>query len=301
MSKITKRLVESLNAIDRDVFAWDDELRGFGVRVKPSGVRTYLIQYRNTQGRSRRFTIGQHGRLTSEQARKEAKARLGDVERGKDPVADKEAESRRETLTVKAAASLFVERYAKRQQRHWKETERILEKYVVSRWGRRDIREIKRSDVVQLLDHVEDNHGSIMANRTLAAVRKMFNWLLVERAVLDATPVVPGMSRANERTRARQRWLRDDEIQSLWDASEKAGWPFGPFVKFMLVTGQRRGEVAAVKWRDLDLDNQLWTIPADSTKAGREHEVPLNALAVKNPRRYAAYGRARFHDRTPRR
>lgn len=184
-------------------------------------------------------------------------------------------------MTVRAAASLYVERYAKRQQRHWKETERILKKYVVSRWGRRDIVEIKRSDVVQLLDHVEDNHGRIMANRTLAAVRKMFNWLLVERAVLDATPVVPGMSRANERARARQRWLRDDEFRSLWDACKKAGWPFGPFVRFMLVTGQRRGEVAAVKWRDLDLESELWTIPADGTKAGREHEVPLNALAIE--------------------
>ena len=85
MPKITKRLVENLKPSDRDVVQWDTELRGFGVRVKPSGVRSYMIQYRNRYGRSRRYTIGMHGRLTAEEARQEARQLLAEVARGGDP------------------------------------------------------------------------------------------------------------------------------------------------------------------------------------------------------------------------
>lgn len=73
MSKITKRQVEGMKPAASDVFAWDDELRGFGVRVKPSGLRSYVVQYRNAHGRSKRMTIGEHGRLTAEEARKQAR------------------------------------------------------------------------------------------------------------------------------------------------------------------------------------------------------------------------------------
>ena len=85
MPKITKRQVESLKAGGSDVFAWDDELRGFGVRVKPSGLRSYLVQYRNAHGRSKRLTIGEHGRLTAEEARRQARLILAEVDKGGDP------------------------------------------------------------------------------------------------------------------------------------------------------------------------------------------------------------------------
>ena len=85
MPKITKRLVENIKPAKSDVFAWDDELRGFGMRVKSSGVRSYIVQYRNAHGRSKRMTIGEHGRLTAEEARKQARLILAEVEKGGDP------------------------------------------------------------------------------------------------------------------------------------------------------------------------------------------------------------------------
>ena len=105
MAKITKQVVESLVAAERDVFSWDAELRGFGVRLKPSGARSYLIQYRNKHGRSRRLTLGGHGRLTAMEARKEAQRLLSEVARGNDPA--EKRRNLRETPTV----SEFAERY----------------------------------------------------------------------------------------------------------------------------------------------------------------------------------------------
>ncbi|MEE8123241.1 MAG: Arm DNA-binding domain-containing protein, partial [Alphaproteobacteria bacterium] len=110
MAKITKTRVESIKPSDKDIVEWDDELRGFGVRVKPSGVRSYIIQYRNRFGRSRRLTIGTHGRLTAEEARKEARLLLAEVERGGDPAADRAIV--RNAPTVAEFAERYMTEYA---------------------------------------------------------------------------------------------------------------------------------------------------------------------------------------------
>ena len=91
MAKITKRLVEATKPTEKELFVWDAELKGFGLRVKPSGARSYVVQYRNAYRRSRRLTIGTHGRLTAEEARKEARRLLADVERNQDPAEDRRA------------------------------------------------------------------------------------------------------------------------------------------------------------------------------------------------------------------
>ncbi len=134
-----------------------------------------------------------------------------------------------------------------------------------------------RADVVELLDRVEDDSGFYTANRVLAAVRKLFNWLLVERGELDTTPIVPGMARGKEVKR--ERTLNDEEIKAVWDAD--LGYPFGPFIRALLATGQRLREVATMRWQDLDLEARVWTLPPEMTKAGRKHEVPFSELALE--------------------
>lgn len=276
MPKITKRLVEAIKPNKHDVFVWDTEVRGFGVRVKPSGVRSYLVQYRNRHGRSRRLTIGQHGRLTADKARSRAKSLLGDVEGGKDPVADRRERPRD---TFGAVADEFIKRHVKHKDlRSAKEIERLLDVEVRPKWRKRPIDSISRRDVVELLDGIVDRGAPYTANRTLAAIRKLFNWA-VDRGILGATPAVriepPGKETERDRV------LTDEEIEELWNAWECQGWPFGPLFQLLLVTGQRRSEVAGMRWSELDLENKLWTLPRDRTKSDRGHEVPLSSLAIE--------------------
>jgi len=120
-----------------------------------------------------------------------------------------------------------------------------------------------------------------MANRVLAHVRKLFNWAMLQPELIDvlkASPVVRGMAPSVET--ARDRFLSPGEIQWLWAATEVIGYPFGPCVQLLLVTGQRRDEVASMIWDQLDVENRLWTLLAQSTKAKRRHEVPLSDLAL---------------------
>jgi len=120
-----------------------------------------------------------------------------------------------------------------------------------------------------------------MANRVLAHVRKLFNWAMLQPDLIDtleASPVVRGMAPSIEP--ARDRFLSAPEIAWLWSAAEEIGYPFGPCIELLLATGQRRNEVASMTWDQLDLENQLWILPAQSTKAKRRHEVPLSDLAI---------------------
>lgn len=201
MPKITKRLVESLSPERsgtqsvRDVFAWDDELKGFGVQVKPSGWRAYVVQYRRkSDGRSRRLTIGPHCRITAEQAREQAKILLGEVALGSDPLGERQAvreqallASERERNTVVKVFAEFLDRHAKARTRSWRETQRLFEKEVLPYWGTREIGTVTRHDVIRLLDTVMDRGAPYTANRVLAAVRKLFSWCM-ERGILDASP-----------------------------------------------------------------------------------------------------------------
>jgi integrase len=119
--------------------------------------------------------------------------------------------------------------------------------------------------------------GPVIANRTLAAVRAMFNWAL-RRGMIEATPAA--MVEAPGEETARERVLDDHEIATAWAAADTLGYPFGPFFQLVLATAQRRDEVARMRWDHLDLECATWTLPADATKPGRAHVVPLSPLVI---------------------
>jgi integrase len=214
------------------------------------------------------------------EARDAAREALNDAGREINPNEEKkrrlEALKRQQADGIAAVSDLFIERYAKKRgNKTWRQTQRILERFVIPRWGNRPISEISKTDVVQLLDYVEDHHGFYMANRTLAAVRKMFNWALDERGLIEATPIGRKMARGRELPRGRT--LSDDEIRAIWDGCSRLGYPFGQMLKLLLLTGQRRSEVAEMQWSELDLDQSIWIIPGERTKNEEEHVVPLSA------------------------
>src|SRR5262249_26872498 len=136
-------------------------------------------------------------------------------------------------------------------------------------------------DVLVVLDRVVDGGAPIAANRVHAAVRKFFNWC-VARDILAASPCAGIEPPTAER--ARDRVLSDDELRLVWQAADKLGGTFGPLVKLLALMGQRRDEIARMRWDELDFGARMWTLPAERTKNNKPHEVPLSnaALAVLN-------------------
>jgi integrase len=153
---------------------------------------------------------------------------------------------------------------------------RMFEEHMLPRWRARDIRSITRRDVVALLDSIIDDGKPVLANRVLAAVRAMFNWA-IRRGIVDASPAALVERPAQEK--ARERTLSAEEITVLWPLFAGLGYPFGPFFQMALATGQRRDEVAQMRWADIDAQDRIWNLSGDQTKARRAHAVPLSPIA----------------------
>lgn len=259
---------------------WDSQTRGLGLRVTPSGTKTWVMMYR-VDGKQRRLTLGRYPDLSLADARAEATKHLTTIAKGSDPVELLEAEKRERienrSNRLDHVSDEFIERYAKPKNRSWQETQRILNREVIPHWGKRSVSDISRRDVITLIDDISDR-APFMANRTLSAIRRFFNWC-IERDVLALNPAAGVKPPATEKSR--DRVLSDDDIKAFWTGCDKLGWPFGPAFKLMLVTGQRRDEVASMKWDNIDTVNALWTLSREQTKSDRRHEVPLSSLACE--------------------
>jgi integrase len=178
--------------------------------------------------------------------------------------------------TVADVIALFIERYQKPRNRAWREVERILTRELAP-WRDRPIQTITRRDVIELLDRIADR-APYMANRTLAHTRKLFAWAM-ERDIVDASPVAAVKAPARETSR--DRVLEPAELAAVWRAAETLGWPFGPIVQLLIVTAQRIGEVATLRWQDIDLERAEWRLPREAVKTDRRHTVPLSPLALE--------------------
>ncbi|MBA4087298.1 MAG: integrase [Novosphingobium sp.] len=245
---------------------------GFSLRVFPTGRKVFSLKYRYGL-KQRRLVLGVYPRLTLAQARDKAIEALSMVDNGIDPAARR----RQLGMHVEAICEDFIRQYARPRNRSWKEAERILQREFVAVHGQRDIREIRRSDVLELMDGAIERGAAYQANRIHANLRKLFNWC-VERGIVDASPVM-GI-RPPTREKARDRVLSDDEIRSVLKGCVEEPYPYGPFVPLLLATAQRRGEVSKIRWSDIDLDAKVWVIPADLSKNGKPHVVPLNDFAM---------------------
>lgn len=230
----------------------DGKIPGFGVRVTASGAKSFYLTYRH-RGKNRRLNLGRFPSVSLQKARGKAFAALSEIEDGRDPCAPSARSG-----SYKEAVDAFVASHCRRENRAntATETERLLRVYFLPGWKNREVDSITRADVAEALEPVIARGSTGAARHAFAALRKQFNWM-VEQGTLAASPCA-GM-KAPGKAGSRDRVLTDDELKRVWSAAVEIGYPFGPIVQLLMLTAQRRGEVCAMRWEDIDGDKALWT------------------------------------------
>lgn len=274
--RLTKRTVESIQPHEtNELLIWDSELKGFGVRVFPTGRRTYFVQYRNQFGATRRKKIGVHGIITADQAREEAKKLLGDVAKGGDPSQDFQKAKLKPTFEGLATEYLEMHAKANKRPKSLKEDQKMLDNILLKRFGGKKVEEITTYDVQQL--HHELRETAYMANRVRALLHKMFN-LAIQWQWIIVNPVA-GVKKYQEYKR--DRWLNDDELQRLYDALDRYyNQSVANAIRLLVLTGARKNEVLSASWDQFDLEKGVWVKPAHSTKQKKMEHLPLSTQVI---------------------
>jgi integrase len=280
--KLTQTRIEGLKCPPekRDMLVFDGEQRGLGVRVTSSGGKTFLAQY-TIHGQKRRIPLGSCSAVSLAKVRDAARAIMGDVARGIDPAAERKksaAEARRkaahDAMTVSALLldwqSLHL---ATKRPRYATEAVRAL-RNAFARYLDFPAADLGRAIVVKTLDTLALKGSTAMAARTAAYGKTAYGWA-VKRGAL---PVNPFINLPVAPTTRRERVLSDYELAALWRATDESR-AFNNIIRFLILTGQRREEVAGIVWAELSGDLSTWTIPASRAKNGATHIVPLSAPA----------------------
>jgi integrase len=281
MVKLTTKSVENLKpaAVRREIP--DTGCKGLYAIVQPTGRRAWAVRYRYA-GKTRKLTLD--GGLSLAAARQAATAALRELEQGRDPAAlkfdaeaaAKKAAAERAGDTVDNLAARFIEQHAKKRTRQnsWRQAVHVFDDIVLPVWSGRVIHDIQRRDVRELVERVAEDRP-VMANRALAHLSKFFAWLC-QRDVIQSSPCVGVVRPAEEK--ARERLLDDNEIRRLWLACDAIDGPAGRCIQLLLLTGQRRGEIAGAKWSEVHGD--VLEFSAERMKGKQPHVVPLSGQAT---------------------
>ena len=258
---LTAIRVEKLKAKPGRYEVPDGAQRGLYVVVFPSGKKSFIVRYR-FGGIKRKLTLGG---VSLAAARKAAANALFDVHEGHDPAQAKKAARAKASETAADTVKALCENYLKREGaklRTVADRKADLERLIYPVIGHVPVANLRRGDVVKLLDKIEDQNGACTADLQLAYLRRIFNWAAA-RSDEFRSPLVRGMGRYNSKERARSRTLTDDEVRALWEATEpnsKALRPFHALVRFLLLTGARRNEATLLPWSEIK--GGVWELPA---------------------------------------
>lgn len=269
---------------------WDALAPGFGLRISHGGTRTWLAQVRvlkNGAWKQTRITLGRYPVMSLAEARDAAREAQKDAHAGRDPRGrakrDKAALEKASQDTWTALAELFLSKYPKKKglrESTIRDYRRALQGSDIQDWADRPVKNITRDEISDKLDTVAER-APIHANRLRAYWGKFFNWLLSKRKV-DVNPVI-GIERPAPEI-SRDRFLEEKEIPSVWQAFDAAGPAFSSMMKVLLLTGQREGEIAALKWSevvDLDGESPKIELSSERTKNRKPHIIPLSPQAAE--------------------
>jgi len=294
--QLTDNSVKALKRKDKQYEVFCSNPIGFGVRVNPGGSKAWFFMYSNDAGKRERMPIGKYPALPLIAARKIAKQKAGDIAKGADPAKEKRQERRllekaelgmdtSTPVTMKDCMEQFI---AKRVRVTYKavnkadgtqvwEAEQMIRKHIIPRIGDITIDGFRRGDAKAMQRAITEKSGARVAERAAQTTRAALNWLADEEIIEDA-PTFRFKSKRVKRTRV----LRDGEIRSLWNACEAAPLMYGSYLKMLLLTAQRRTEVATMRWDDINNTDMTWTTNVKSAKSEEiEVVVPLSTLAQR--------------------
>lgn len=271
--KFTAKSVAAIDIPPKRSIFWDEFTTGFGLRISPSGQKTWVAMYRVMgTGRQKFYTVGAFAKLPLADARAMAKEVLYRSSKGEDPAQDKVTSRLAESFAE--LASEYIERHAKVNKRSWAADERMLKADVLPYWANFKAKEIRRRDVIALLDRHITRGTPILANRVLALTRKIFNFGL-QREIVEFNPCQAVKRPFDERQRQGQRVLNFEEIRAVAQAMEAEDGLTAAIFKLRLFTAQRGKEIRSMAWSDVDLESGWWTIPGSKTKNKLDHRVPI--------------------------
>lgn len=279
MAKLTIRTIEAIKPGEREQFIWDGEMRGFGLRVLPTGIKTFLVQYRTGASRQRRMVLGRYGVLSPEEARREARAALALVSKGKDPAAERD--KIREAGTVTKLCDRYLTEHAEpfKKASSAAADRQVIKANIKPNLGTTSVSAVTRADVLKLRHTLRET--PIAANRTLALLSKMFN--LAE--AWDLRPDGSNPCRHVERFQEneRHRFYSPDELSQLGGVLAEAGRTATAHLgviaalRLLSLTGCRLSEVLQLRWDEVDFEAKCLRLP--DAKAGAR-SVPLGSAAI---------------------
>ena len=289
--KLSDQLVVALTcpAGRKDVLFFDSEVRGFGLRVTAAGARVFLYQYR-VGPTVRRLRLGTWPALTTHKARKLAETHRGTIHGGGDPVGarrekhaaaaaaevGRKAQEADDALTFPRLVHEWQEKGVAHRRPRYVQDAGIRLGIYFSAWRDRPASSITRADAIRAIDEVQAKRGTISARRGMAYARACYGWA-VRRDLLQANPfqgiAAPGQENPRDRV------LSAGEMAAIWQAAGKLGPFHQPFFRLLILTLQRREEVAGMRWSEISPDGLTWTVPATRAKNGRAHLVHLAPAA----------------------
>ena len=262
---------------------FDSKARGLGLRISYGGRKSFFIMYSNSAGKRQRLSLGEygqleHGKMSLAQARKQAKAKLGEVAKDRDPAA--EVRAARSAPTVRELATDFIAMQCKMGRKSATQQEERLNRDVLPALGNRKARDVRRGHIKTLLSEITERPAPVLANRVHEIIRAMFNFGIEEEDYgLESNPA-DRLGKHRNPERGRHRWLSLDEIRDYWSALDRELPAAASALRLCLLTGQRQANVLGMRLDQLALADRLWIIPASTTKTAQTYKVPLAAATV---------------------
>jgi integrase len=281
--RLSKGTIDGLPSAPKDTVYWDAGLPAFGVKVTPKGRKVFVVLYRvaGAGSRLRKYTIGPYGKVTLAMARAQAQKIFAARLEGRDPAAEKR-EARRKIVVdrVDDLLEAFIQQRVS-SLRSARAVSNRLRREIGARWAGKSIHDIKKRDVVDLVTEISIRSAGV-AHETLKLLNAFLRWC-VGRGVIDFSPAEGVQSYWREKSRSRV--LGDPELGAILRAARDFVFPYGAIVELLALTGQRREEVAQMKWDEIDGASLTWCIPAERSKNGRAHVVHLSEEALEVIRR----------------